>query len=118
MAFDVDEVEARLIGAARVGEPLTYSEALAALGHRFTRPLMRQLCVVLGEVDARGRGRGDPELAVLVVRQSDSLPGQGWWMTERGYAGPWQGPEARTHVTARRAKAIARWQHPKRKDNT
>jgi len=30
MAFDVDEVEALLIGAARAGQPLTYSEALAA----------------------------------------------------------------------------------------
>lgn len=109
MAFDVDEVEALLIGAARAGEALTYAEALAALGHRFTRPLMRQLCVALDAVDARGRGRGDPELAVLVVRQSDGLPGQGWWMGERGYTGPWHGPDARAHVTALQAKAERRW---------
>lgn len=110
MAFDVDEVEALLIGAARAGQPITYSDALAALGHRFTRPLMRQLCVVLGEIDARGRGRGDPELAVLVVRQSDGLPGQGWWMGARDYAGAWEGPQARAHVAGLQAKAVARWQ--------
>ena len=28
----------------------------------------------------RRRQRGEPELAVLVVRQSDGLPGQGWWV--------------------------------------
>lgn len=109
MAFDIDEVEALLIAAARTGEPLTYSDALAALGHRFTRPLMRQLCVALDDVDARERGRGEPELAVLVVRQSDGLPGQGWWLGERGYTGPWEGVGARAHVRMLQGKAFAHW---------
>ena len=40
----------------------------------------------------------EPELAVLVVRESDRLPGQGWWGGARafvlGYDGPWTGPQA------------------------
>ena len=41
---------------------------------------MRALCKVLGAVDDEAEERGEPELAVLVVRQSDGLPGQGWWV--------------------------------------
>lgn len=109
MAFDVDEVEALLIASARARAPITYSDALLALGHRFTRPRMRALCVVLSEIDARGRASGDPELAVLVVRQSDGLPGQGWWIGARDYSGPWQGPEAMAHVRLLQSRAFARW---------
>jgi len=100
MALDVDEVEAMLLAAGRHGAAITYADALNALGHRFTRPLMRQLCVVLDEVDARGRALGRPGLAVLVVRQSDGLPGQGWWMGQQNYSGPWVGAQARAHVHA------------------
>ena len=113
MAFDVDEVEALLIAAARAGETLTYSDALAALGHRFTRPLMRQLCVALD-----GRGAGRPELAVLVVRQSDGLPGQGWWLGERGYTGPWQGIEAMAHVAMLQRRAFTAWTNTARDVDT
>lgn len=109
MAFDLDDLEALLIAAARAGEPLTYSDALAALGYRFTRPLMRQLCAALCEVDSRTRGRGDPELAVLVVRQSDGLPGQGWWLSERDYTGAREGAEAQRHVLTLHKCAFARW---------
>ena len=60
---------------------------------------MRALCKVLGAVDHDGAERGEPELAVLVVRQSDGLPGQGWWVdggaSSHGYTGPWEGPKAR-----------------------
>ena len=38
------------------------------------------VCKVLSYVDDEAEGRGEPELAVLVVRQSDGLPGQGWWV--------------------------------------
>jgi len=107
VTFDVDEVEAMLIAAARAGAALTYSDALGALGHRFTRPLMRRLCVVLADVDARARGRGDAELAVLVVRQSDGLPGQGWWIGQQTVVGDWNGPDARAHVARRQAATFA-----------
>ena len=109
MAFDPDEVFALLAAAARARTPLTYSEALAALGHRFTRPLMRQLCAVLADVDARARGQGRADVAVLVVRQSDGLPGQGWWTGQQGYTGAWQGSAARAHVAALQATTFDSW---------
>lgn len=112
-AFDPEEVTAVLIGAARSGAALTYSEVLGALGHHFSRPKMRQLCKTLDAVDEIQRGYGAPALAVLVVRQSDGLPGQGWWGgggPERGgYTGPWEGPEARAHVAALQAKVFTWW---------
>ena len=94
---DPDEVRAILISSAQAGESITYSEVLALLGHHFTRPKMRALCKVLAFVDDEAAERGEPELAVLVVRQSDRLPGQGWWISgakEHDYTGLWEGPRA------------------------
>ena len=94
---DPAEVRAILLSAARAGEAITYSEVLALLGHDFTRPKMRALCKVLGVIDDKAAERGEPELAVLVVRQSDGLPGQGWWVEgakKHGYTGLWEGPAA------------------------
>jgi hypothetical protein len=57
--------------------------------------------------------RGEPELAVLVVRQSDGLPGQGWWVAggarSRGYEGPWEGREARRFIETVQAETFAWW---------
>lgn len=101
-AIDADHVEALLQASARAGQAMTYGEVLAAVGLGFSRPKMRALCKLLDDIDAAARGRGEPELAVLVVRQSDGLPGQGWWLGGRpradGYAGPWEGPEAAAYV--------------------
>jgi hypothetical protein len=94
---DPGEVRAILVASARAGVAITYSEVLALLGHQFTRPRMRALCKVLSFVDDGADQRGEPELAVLVVRQSDGLPGQGWWVggaRKHGYTGPWEGPKA------------------------
>lgn len=109
MSFDPDEVRALLVAAARARAPLTYADALGAFGHRFTRPLMRQFCRALDEVDAPTAGAGEPALAVLVVRQSDGLPGQGWWLGQRGHTGAWDGPEARAYVRALQERAFAWW---------
>lgn len=98
-----------LHAAARAGEAVTYSEALAALGHRFTRPLMRQFCVTLADVDARAAGASEPELAVLVVRQSDRLPGQGWWLGRPDWRSGFTGPDARAYVTRLQQQAFAHW---------
>ena len=109
---DPEEVRAHLIGAAASGTPVTYSELLERLGFPFSRPRMRRLCVLLGEVDSIGAARGEPELAVLVVRQSDGLPGQGWWTTaarQYGYSGSWDGPDARRFVTERQRQSFAFW---------
>ncbi len=107
-----EEVRAHLIGAAAAGESITYSELLERLGYPFSRPRMRQLCVLLGDVDAIGAARGEPPLAVLVVRQSDSLPGQGWWISaarDHGYHGAWEGPQARAFVESLQRDCFRFW---------
>jgi hypothetical protein len=109
-----EEVRAHLVAAAQAGTALTYSEVLERLGYAFSRPKMRQLCAILGSVDDEAEARGEPELAVLVVRQSDRIPGQGWWVAgggrSRGYAGPWEGPEAARFVAKVQAETFAYWQ--------
>jgi hypothetical protein len=108
------EVRLLLVAAAKAGTALTYSELLEQLGYSFSRPKMRALCAILGTVDEEGARRGEPELAVLVVRQSDGLPGQGWWIgggaRSRGYAGPWEGPDARRFIERVQAESFAFWQ--------
>lgn len=111
---DPVEVRAQLTAAAAAGEPLTYSELLNRLGHEFTRPKMRALCKVLEAVDREAAERGEPELAVLVVRQSDRLPGQGWWVgggaKSNGFDGQWDGPEAKRLVERLQRRAFEYWQ--------
>ena len=73
---------------------------------------MRALCKVLEAVDAEAEGRGEPELAVLVVRQSDGLPGQGWWVgsaESHGHKGDWDGPGARQLIKRLHAQAFDYW---------
>ena len=110
---DPKEVRAHLIAAAAAGESITYSELLNQLGHEFTRPKMRALCKVLGAIDQEGAERGEPELAVLVVRQSDGMPGQGWWVdggaSSHDYTGLWEGPEARRLVEELQRQAFDYW---------
>ena len=109
---DPGEVRAILVASARAGESITYSEILNLLGHDFTRPKMRALCKVLGHVDDAGAERGEPELAVLVVRQSDRLPGQGWWVEgakAHGYTGLWEGPAAAKLVRKLQKQTFDYW---------
>ncbi|HET7707960.1 MAG TPA: ribose-phosphate pyrophosphokinase [Sphingomicrobium sp.] len=110
---DPDEVRAILVASAKAGEPITYSEVLTLLGHHFTRPKMRALCKVLTYVDDESELRGEPELAVLVVRQSDGLPGQGWWVSgarQHGYSGPWEGPQASKLIRSLQSRTFDYWQ--------
>jgi hypothetical protein len=106
---DIDTIEALMQASARTRQPLSYSEALAALGHPFTRPRMRALCRALDEVDARAAARSQPELAVLVVRASDGLPGQGWWLARTDWQGPWVGPAAQALVRRLQLRAFDYW---------
>jgi hypothetical protein len=132
---DPAEVRAHLVAAAKAGLALSYGELLEHLGYRFSRPKMRQLCAMLGEIDRDAEAHGEPELAVLVVRASDGIPGQGWWVerarrapgttedcrgqsppaqpsggASRGYDGPWEGPEAARFIRSVQAKTFAFWQ--------
>jgi hypothetical protein len=109
---DPAEVRSILIASARAGQPISYSELLGLLGHDFSRPKMRALCKVLSFVDEAGAERGEPELAVLVVRQSDGLPGQGWWIggaKKYGYKGLWEGPKAAKLIGKVQALAFEHW---------
>jgi len=109
---DPQEVRAILIASAQAGEPISYSEVLGLLGHHFTRPKMRQLCKVLTFVDEEAQERGEPELAVLVVRQCDGLPGQGWWIgsaKKHGYKGLWEGPQAAKLIRKVQKQAFDYW---------
>ena len=111
---DPQEVRAHLVAAAKAGVALSYGELLEHLGYRFSRPKMRALCAMLGEIDRAARMRGEPELAVLVVRQSDGIPGQGWWVggggSARGYEGPWEGPEAARFIRDVQGETFGFWQ--------
>ena len=111
---DPAEVRLHLVAAARAETALTYAELLERLGYGFSRPKMRALCAILGSVDEEAAARGEPELAVLVVRQSDGIPGQGWWVAggarAHGYQGPWEGPEAKSFIGRVQAQAFAWWQ--------
>ena len=106
---DVPLIERIARRAAHEGRDISYSEFLLSLGLRFSRPKMRALCKTLDEVDRRAAAYGEPELAVLVVRESDRLPGHGWWVGRTDYQGPWTGAEARAHVQAVQARAFAYW---------
>ena len=110
---DPNEVRLHLVAAAEAGVALTYSELLERLGYRFSRPKMRALCAILGAVDEEAAARGEPELAVLVVRQSDGIPGQGWWVAggarARGYEGPWEGPEAKSFIAGVQQETFDWW---------
>ena len=109
---DPVEVRAILVASAQAGEAISYSEVLGLLGHHFTRPKMRALCKVLSFVDDAADERGEPELAVLVVRQSDGLPGQGWWVggaKKHGYTGLWEGPKAMKLIRKLQRQAFDYW---------
>lgn len=109
---DTDRVRALLVAAAREGRVVSYSELLADLGHRFTRPKMRALCRTLDRIDEDARAAGEPELAVLVVRESDGLPGQGWWTgaaLRHGHHGAWEGPQAAALIRELQGNAFDWW---------
>ncbi|WP_294120028.1 ribose-phosphate pyrophosphokinase [Sphingomonas sp.] len=110
--WDPQEVRAHLVAAAAAGHALSYSELLEHLGYGFSRPKMRALCKTLGVVDDEAAARGEPELAVLVVRQSDGLPGQGWWIAggkAHGYKGQWEGPAAARFIRRLQQKTFDYW---------
>ena len=108
--FDVEAIETLLRGAAVRRRAMSYSELLLALGMRFTRPRMRALCVVLDSIDVRAEAAGQPELAALVVRESDGLPGQGWWTMRSDYVGAWEGAAAGAYLRSVQRIAFDYWQ--------
>ena len=109
---DVDRLEALLIEAARARRSLTYAEVLAQFGIRITPRRVYGLCRDLGTVCERNRARGEPELAVLVVRKSDRLPGDGLFhgaWRDGSYDGPATGPAARVYIDQLTQAVFAFW---------
>lgn len=108
--MDVDAIAALLRDAAREERTYSYSELLLQLGISFTRPKMRALCKVLDAIDADGAGRGEPELAALVVREGDNIPGQGWWLGRYDFVGEFESHAARKYLKDIQQRAFDYWQ--------
>lgn len=110
---DAPRIRSILTAAARAGRSVSYSELLGELGFRFTRPKMRAICRTLARVDELCAADGEPDLAVLVVRESDGLPGQGWWVGGTalllGYDGPWEGASAARFIREQQAAVFDFW---------
>lgn len=108
--LDIDRLERVLLEAARSARTVTYSQVLRYFDKGVGRGTVALLCRDLGAVCARNRSRGEPELAVLVVRKADGLPGNGFMVAE-AEAGRWQGPligpEAESHMRRLQAEVFA-----------
>jgi hypothetical protein len=66
-------------------------------------------------LDLLPHARSEPELAVLVVRKSDRLPGEGFFhdaLRDGSYDGPATGPAARAYIDALSAAVFAFWAEP------
>jgi hypothetical protein len=112
---DIDRLEALLIEAARARRSLTYAEVLAHFGIKITPRRVYALCRDLGVVCARNRARGEPELAVLVVRKADRLPGEGFFHSlwrDGAYDGPATGPAAAAFIRRETERVFAHWAGP------
>ena len=107
--FDIDAIETHLRASAARRRAISYSDLLLAFDMRFTRPRMRALCKVLDEIDSRAEAAGQPELAALVVREADGLPGQGWWTSRHDYVGPWEGAPAGAYLRSIQRIAFDYW---------
>ncbi|TSB05420.1 ribose-phosphate pyrophosphokinase [Sphingorhabdus contaminans] len=106
---DVARIKALLENCAKEGRAISYSELLLNLGFRFTRPKMRAVCKTLDRIDKLNAEEGAPALAVLVVREGDGLPGQGWWVGREDYQGQWTGPDAQVYIAKLQRQVFSYW---------
>jgi hypothetical protein len=107
---DLDRLERILIQAALERRPVTYGQLLAYFEWGVTQITVAALCRDLGRVADRREGSGWPDLACLVVRKSDGMPGEGYFASlraEGAYAGPSLGPAAEGFVRSRQERAFA-----------
>ena len=107
---DLDRLERALIQTARERRAVTYGQLLALFERRVTPILVAALCRDLGKLEERRAGAGWPDLACLVVRRSDGLPGEGYFDSLRRdglYAGPSIGPAAEAFIRTRQERAYA-----------
>jgi hypothetical protein len=101
-----------LVAAARERRPVSYGLLLRYFGRKVTPVTVGALCRDLGAVCRRVEEKGGPDLAVLVVRQADGLPGEGYFTSLRrseGYAGPSSGPDASRFIRERQVRTFAHY---------
>jgi len=106
--LDADALERILIQAAREGRTVSYRQLLAMAGRRVGPNNVRALMRVLAEVCRRSEARGEPDLACLVVRESDGLPGEGYFTAEAERGEPLAGSRQARVARAQQA-AFAFW---------
>ena len=107
---DLDRFERLLITAARERRPVTYGQVLAFFERRVTPITVSALCRDLGHVCRRVEAAGGPDLACLVVRKSDGMPGDGYFASLRQdgeYDGSSEGPRAVRLLRSRQQAAYA-----------
>ena len=105
---DLELLEHRLHAAALAGKPITYGALLAFFERRVGPNNVRALCRDIGQVTSRIEAAGGPDLACLVVRASDGLPGAGYFKSLRDagrYTGADTGPEAEAFIAREQALA-------------
>jgi hypothetical protein len=85
---------------------------LAHFGIKITPRRVFALCRDLGVLWERSRARREPDLAVLVVRKADRLPGEGFFhgaWRDGSYDGPPEGPAARDYIARLSEDVFAYW---------
>jgi len=107
---DRDRLERLLIDAARQRRTMTYQEVLGHFGRPIGPVMVRALCADLGHVCRRLEPLGLRDIACIVVRKSDGLPGAGYFAAlhdEEGYDGPCRGSFAQLEIERRQQAVFA-----------
>ena len=108
--IDLTALENVLLSAAHRRKSLTYGEVLRHFERRTTPILVAALCRDLGRLAEKRADEGAPDLACLVVRKSDGLPGEGYFRDLRdadGHRVPAEGPRAAAYVREQQERAFA-----------
>ncbi len=106
--LDAEALERVLVRAAREGRTVSYRQLLAMADRRVGPANVRALVRVLAEVCRRSAAKGEPDLACLVVREKDRLPGEGFFTAEAATGEPLVGSR-RARVARAQAEAFAFW---------
>lgn len=106
---DLDRLERLLLRAGAGRRTLTYGEVLRHFGRRVGPGNVARLCRDLAEVCRRVEARGGPDLACLVVRRDDGLPGAGYIASLLDRRGRTPTREALVRLVRRRQERAFVW---------
>ncbi len=96
------------MAAARHRRPVSYRQLLHLFDRRIGPNNVRALMRVLAEICRQSEAKGEPDLACLVVREKDGLPGEGYFAAEAATGHSLQGSR-RARVTKAQERAFAYW---------